>query len=174
MHVTTGLRCHRLPAQGMCLSVTTVLDILGVCLSKCSGLCFSGQRVYLCLTCIAGVCAAVLLLLTALWYTTQLHMCWSLCLSHRDSLGALRERQAHIPQFPSVCPTVTTGPHSRIIEQRGLEATLKTTQLQPLLWAGCPPPDQAAQGAMQPSLGHLRDGAPTHLTTLLRPVCASQ
>jgi len=157
----------------MCLSVTTVLDILGVCLSKCSGLCFSGQRVYLCLTCIAGVCAPVLLL-TALWYMTQLHMCWSLCLSHRDSLGALRERQAHIPQFPSVGPTVTTGPHSRITQQRGLEATLKTTQPQPLLWAGCPPPDQAAQGAMQPSLGHLRDGAPTHLTTLLRPVCASQ
>ena len=29
----------------------------------------------------------------------------------------------------------------------GLEGTLKIIDLQPLLWACCPPPDQAAQGS---------------------------
>ena len=38
----------------------------------------------------------------------------------------------------------------------GLKGTLKPPKPQPLPWAGCPPPDQAAQGPIQPILGHLQ------------------
>ena len=41
----------------------------------------------------------------------------------------------------------------------GLEGTLKPTQPQPLHWAGCPPPAQAAQGPSM-AMGTSRDGAP--------------
>jgi len=44
----------------------------------------------------------------------------------------------------------------RVIEQFVLEGTLQTTLPQHLLWAGCHPPDQAAQGPIQPGLGHLQ------------------
>jgi len=45
----------------------------------------------------------------------------------------------------------------------GLEGPLQPTQPQPLPWAGCPPPAEAAQGPTQPGLSTSRDGAPTLL-----------
>jgi len=38
----------------------------------------------------------------------------------------------------------------------GLEETSKVVQFQPLPRVGCPPPDPAAQGLIQPGLGHLQ------------------
>jgi len=40
----------------------------------------------------------------------------------------------------------------RIIGWLGMERTLTSIQFQPLPWAGCHPPAQAAQGPIQPSL----------------------
>lgn len=42
-----------------------------------------------------------------------------------------------------------------------LEETLKHPHPQPLLWAACPPRDQAAQDPIQHGLGHLQ-GSGTH------------
>ena len=43
-----------------------------------------------------------------------------------------------------------------ITEWFGLEGTLKTIPFNPLLWAGCHPPDQAAQNPIQPGLERLQ------------------
>ena len=43
----------------------------------------------------------------------------------------------------------------RIIEWLGLESASKPTQPQSLPGAGLPPPAEAAQGPIQPGLGHL-------------------
>jgi len=43
----------------------------------------------------------------------------------------------------------------------GLEGTLRTIQYHPLPWAGCPPPDQAAQSPSSLAMGTCRDGEPT-------------
>jgi len=42
-----------------------------------------------------------------------------------------------------------------------LEGASKPTQFQPLPWADCPPPAQAAQSPTPPDLGHLQ-GWGTH------------
>lgn len=48
------------------------------------------------------------------------------------------------------------GNHS-IIEWLGLNETLKQSSSNPLPWAGCHPPDQAAQRPIQPVLEHLQE-----------------
>ena len=45
---------------------------------------------------------------------------------------------------------VTESQHLIIIEQFGLEGTSKPIQFHTLPWAGCPPPDWAAHGPIQP------------------------
>ena len=50
-----------------------------------------------------------------------------------------------------------SGPVRTIESWNGwVERDIKAPQPQPLPWAGCPPPDQAAQGPIQPILGHLQ------------------
>ena len=51
----------------------------------------------------------------------------------------------------------------RIIGWLQLEETLKPTQSQPLLWAGCPPQRHAAQGPISLGLGTSKDGMLTLL-----------
>lgn len=46
--------------------------------------------------------------------------------------------------------------HHRIAGWLRVEGTLQPTQLQPLLWAGCPQPAQVAQGPIPPGLEHLQ------------------
>ena len=54
-------------------------------------------------------------------------------------------------------PLAQLSGYYRIIEWLKLEGAIRITHLQPTHpWAGCPPPDQAAQGSMQPGLGHLQ------------------
>ena len=55
----------------------------------------------------------------------------------------------------------------RFIEWFELEGTLKPPQPQPLPWAGCPPPAQAAQGSSNLALGTSRGGA--HIASLGNP-----
>jgi len=82
----------------------------------------------------------------------------------------------HVRRVPSACSTPThsgvcgreashdmelTAPWSRCLNRGitawfGLEGVLKPTRFQPLPWTGTPPSDQAAQGPIQPSLGHLQ------------------
>ena len=59
-----------------------------------------------------------------------------------------------------------------ITELFGLKENIKSIQTNPLLWAGCPPPRQAAQGPSNPALSTSRDGAPTALWAAVpRPPC---
>jgi len=51
---------------------------------------------------------------------------------------------------------VTESQNSRVIEWLGLEVTSNPIQFRPLPWAGCLPPDQAAQGRIQPGFEHLQ------------------
>lgn len=51
-------------------------------------------------------------------------------------------------------------------EWLGLEVTVKITQFQPLLWAGCPSPAQAAQGPPSLALSTFKGGVPTALWQL--------
>jgi len=54
-------------------------------------------------------------------------------------------------------------------EWLGLEVTIKITQFQPLLWAGCPSPAQAAQGPPSLALSTFKGGVPTALWAAVPP-----
>ena len=66
-------------------------------------------------------------------------------------------------QLTEYLTSVQTGEElqqQRITAWLRLEEPLDMIHFQSLLWAGSPSPDQAAQGSIQPGLGHIQDGAP--------------
>ena len=75
-----------------------------------------------------------------------------------NSIERTESQKHYLGNF--MCSTEDT---MNIIEWLRLEGTFNCIQPQPLPWAGCPPPPQAALGPIQPGLGHLQDGAPTAL-----------
>jgi len=75
-----------------------------------------------------------------------------------NSIESTESQKHYLGNF--MCSTEDT---MNIIEWLRLEGTFNCIQPQPLPWAGCPPPAQAAQGPSNLALGTSRDGAPTAL-----------
>lgn len=68
-----------------------------------------------------------------------------------NSIERTESQKHYLGNF--MCSTEDT---MNIIEWLRLEGTLKPTQSNPLLWAGCHPPYQAAQYPIQPGFEHLQ------------------